>query len=296
MNLWILHADTPYRMFREERTFSDPALHIHEATLSPWDAPVVCFAFWADKRLTDEEAWRAFLAMRRDAAKKLTGSPCRIVYTVEDARILSPAPADRLSYLMSEGIRLLTPFWSGVNRFGGAYDTEEGLTADGRRLLTDAAGRGMLLDVSHASRKSFSQMADISRAAGLPLTATHSNFYAVTPHPRNLTDEEARIIVGSGGVIGLSLVPAHTGAAPDVSALFAHIDHGISLGLSAALAIGGDFDGTDTLACSFHSARDLNDILRPAVTARYGGEFAERLFYGNAQARLAAFLPHTQDK
>lgn len=35
MNLWILHADTPYRMFREERPFSDPALHIDRTTLLP---------------------------------------------------------------------------------------------------------------------------------------------------------------------------------------------------------------------------------------------------------------------
>lgn len=296
MNLWILHADTPYRMFREERPFSDPALHIDRTVLLPWDAPVVCFAFWADKRLTDEEAWQAMLLMRRDAAEKLSDAPCRTAFSLEDARILSGDPTARLSHPALAGVRILTPFWSGVNRFGGAYDTEAGLTEDGRHLLSEATRRGMLLDVSHASRASLRAIVDLSRAAGLPPLATHSNFFAVTPHPRNLTDEEACALAAAGGVIGLSLVPSHTGGMPDVSALFAHIDHGISLGLRDALAIGGDFDGTDRLACGFASARDLYDLLLPAVRERYGEDFTHRFFYGNAGDRLGAYLFHPHQK
>lgn len=296
MNLWILHADTPYRMFREGRSFSDPALHIDRTALLPYDAPVVCFAFWADKRLTDEEAWHAMLLMRRDAAEKLSGAPCQTVFSLEDARILSGDPLARLSHPALAGIRILTPFWSGINRFGGAYDTETGLTADGQRLLSEVTRRGMLLDVSHASRASLRVIIDLSRAAGLPPVATHSNFFAVTPHPRNLTDEEARALAAAGGVIGLSLVPAHTGGAPDVSALLAHIDHGISLGLRDALAVGGDFDGTDHLACGLTSAHDLLSTLLPAVQERYGADFAHRFFCGNARNRLGAYLLHPHQK
>ena len=296
MDLWILHADTPYRMYKEARRFSDPALHVDETALRSWNASVICFAFWADKRQTDEEAWQSFLEMRRQTAQKLKHTACRMIYSVEDARILSCDPASRLACLFREDIRILTPFWSGVNRFGGAYDTKMGLTPEGHRLLTAAVGRGMLLDVSHASRKSFSDISDISHTAHQPLLATHSNFYAVTPHPRNLTDEEACCIAASGGIIGLSLVPAHTGTAPDVSALFAHIDHGIALGLSEALAIGGDFDGTDTLACSFHSAHDLATVLLPAMAERYHEDFTHRFFYRNARERLDACLFHNNDK
>ena len=294
MHLWILHADTPYRMFREGRTFSDPALHIDRAALLPWAEPVICFAFWADKRQSDEVAWQSFLSMSADASEKLRDAPCKPVFSVEDARILSPEPKARLACLRHLGIRILTPFWSGCNRFGGAHDTEAGLTPDGRQLCADALALGILLDVSHASRRSFADMAVLTRTGHLPLLATHSNFCAVTPHTRNLTDEEARIISRSGGIIGLSLVPAHTGGAPDVSALFSHIDHGIALGLRDALALGGDFDGTDRLACGFHSARDLHSLLLPAVRDRYGEEFTNRFFYGNARDRLGAYLPDTQ--
>lgn len=294
MHLWILHADTPYRMFREGRAFSDPALHIDRAALLPWETPVINFAFWADKRQNDEVAWQSFLSMYADAAEKLRDAPCRPVFSVEDARILSPEPKARLTHLRRRGIRILTPFWSGCNRFGGAHDTEVGLTPNGRQLCADALALWMLLDVSHASRRSFADMAALARTGQLPLLATHSNFCAVMPHTRNLTDNEARTIARSGGIIGLSLVPAHTGGAPDVSALFSHIDHGIALGLRDALALGGDFDGTDHLACGFHSARDLHSLLLPAVTGRYGQEFAARFFYGNARDRLGAYLLHTE--
>ena len=296
MDLWILHADTPYRMYREKRSFSDPLLHISADALRPYDRTVLCFAFWADKRESDEVAWQSCLSMYEDATEKLKNTRGHVIFSVEDARILSGQTRARLARLRRRGIRILTPFWSGCNRFGGAHDTDTGLTPDGRRLCTDAMALRMLLDVSHASRKSLSDMAEIARARKLPLLATHSNFDAVTPHTRNLTDAEALTIARSGGVIGLSLVPAHTGGAPDVSALFAHIDHGIALGVRDALAIGGDFDGTDTLAASLHNAGDLAEVLLPAMTERYGKEFTQRFFYGNAYDRLGAYLFQSQDK
>lgn len=296
MDLWILHADTPYRMYREKRSFSDPALHVYADTLRLYDRAVMCFAFWADKRESDEAAWRSCLAMYEGAAEKLRYAPCHVIFSIEDARILSAQSQARLAWLRHHGIRILTPFWSGCNRFGGAHDTKTGLTTAGQQLCADAVARGMLLDVSHASRESFPDMADISRAGKLPLLATHSNFYAVTPHSRNLTDPEALTIAGSGGVIGLSLVPSHTGGLPDVSALFAHIDHGITLGIGDALAIGGDFDGTDTLAASLHDAGGLATVLLPAMQKRYGEDFTQRFFYGNAYDRLGAYLFQSQDK
>ena len=296
MDLWILHADTPYRMYREKRSFSDPALHVNADTLRPCDRTVLCFAFWADKRESDEAAWQSCLSMYEDATEKLKNAPCHVVFSIEDARILSVQTRGRLARLRRRGIRILTPFWSGRNRFGGAHDTDTGLTPDGQRLCTDAMTLGMLLDVSHASRKSLSDMAEIARGVRMPLLATHSNFFAVTPHSRNLTDAEALTIAGSSGVIGLSLVPAHTGGAPDVSALFAHIDHGIALGIGDALAVGGDFDGTDALAASLHNAGDLAKVLLPAMTARYGEDFTQRFFYGNALERLGAYLLQSKDK
>ncbi len=296
MNLWILHADTPYRMYREERSFSDPALHVSADTLRPYNRTVLCFAFWAYKRESDEAAWQSCLSMYEDATEKLKNTPCHVIFSVEDARILSVQTRGRLARLRRRGIRILTPFWSGRNRFGGAHDTEAGLTPDGRKLCADAMTLGMLLDVSHASRRSFDDMATIARTRKLPLLATHSNFFAVTPHSRNLTDAEALTIARSGGVIGLSLVPAHTGGAPDVSALFAHIDHGVALGIGDALAVGGDFDGTDTLAASLHDAGDLTKVLLPVMTARYGEDFTQRFFYGNAHKRLGTYLLQSQNK
>lgn len=291
MDLWLLHADTPYRMLYEKRNFHDPALHIHEEALRPFRQVVVCFAFFSDPALGDDAAWRRYRLMHRNATKKLQASRYRCFYAIEDARILCGVPPARLLRLRADGVRILTPLWRDESPLGGGHATQRGLTREGERILREAAQAGLLLDVSHASRAAFSDLSAIAADAQLPLLATHSNFAAVCPHTRNLTDDEARRVNESGGIIGLSFVPQHVGAPPDIPAFLAHIEHGIALGISDALAIGGDLDGTDALACSLSSAADLATTLYPVLSTRYGSHFAQALFFGNAARRLSPFLP-----
>lgn len=286
MNLWILHADTPFRMYWENRCFSDPALHINRAALTAFEGARVAMAFWADRRLDDNAAWEAFLAMKADADRKLRGvKGLSILFCLEDLRILLPDPLPRLTRLMQEQIRILTPFWQGENRLGGAHDSSAPLTPEGKALLDAALRLGFYLDVSHAGHRSFRDIAENAYAHAAPLFATHSNFAAVCPHTRNLSDEEALAIQATGGLIGLSLVPAHLGDPADEAALLRHIDHGLTLGLQDHLALGCDFDGTDPLACGFSGVRDLA-ALYPRLTKRYDPRFLSKLFFENAERVL----------
>ena len=290
MNLWILHADTPYRMYREHRYFSDPALHINNAELAAFGETRVAMAFWADHRLNDNAAWEAFLAMRADACRKLRSAKnLSFLFCVEDLRILLPDPLPRLCRLQDEQIRILTPFWQGENRLGGAYDSSAPLSQEGKELLNAALSLGFLLDVSHAGHRSFWGIAEAARSHRVPLLATHSNFSAVCPHTRNISDAEALAVKASDGLIGLSLVPAHLGNPADESALLRHIDHGLTLGLEDTLALGCDFDGTDSLACGFSGVSDLFPLYR-RLAKRYDTHFLSKLYFENAERVLGGYL------
>jgi membrane dipeptidase len=59
---------------------------------------------------------------------------------------------------------------------------------------------GMLVDLSHAGRRSFF---DALEASARPVIASHSGCSAVNDHPRNLDDEQLRALAEAGGVVGI---------------------------------------------------------------------------------------------
>ncbi len=81
---------------------------------------------------------------------------------------------------------------------GDAAQEHGGLSDLGRELLSELNRLGVMADVSHASKKTVFQVADLSTA---PIIASHSDVYALNPHPRNLTDEEMIAIKETGGVV-----------------------------------------------------------------------------------------------
>ncbi len=87
--------------------------------------------------------------------------------------------------------------------FTFGYDTKkisvhDGLTDLGRQVVLEMNRLGMLVDVSHVSDKTLSDVLEVSRA---PVFASHSSCRALADMPRNLTDEQIRAIAAGGGVV-----------------------------------------------------------------------------------------------
>ena len=128
------------------------------------------------------------------------------------------------------------------NRFGGGNYSEAGLKKDGEALLDFLSGKGVAVDLSHASDALARGILDrIDRKSlDLPVLASHSNFRAVHDHPRNLPDDLAREILRRHGVIGMNLLRLFLGP-DDPEALLRHVEHGLSLGGESAIASGADY-------------------------------------------------------
>ena len=166
-----------------------------------------------------------------------------ILYSMEGAHGLGHDDRWRETFLdfYSQGLRLLGLTWSFSNRFAGSSgDQGGGLTAEGRVLVHMARERGVVLDVSHASRQT---TLEVCRDAPAPVIASHSNVWALTPVARNLTDEEIRCIAATGGVIGLNFHAPFVGPGADVSRVADHADHLARIGGHGVVALGSDFDG-----------------------------------------------------
>ena len=152
-----------------------------------------------------------------------------------------------LAELYDDGVRVYGFVWdhnslAKSNRIReGEIDT--GLSESGRAIAEEGNRLGMIFDVSHMSDKSFYDLFEISKK---PLIASHSNFRAVCYHSRNLTDDMARRIFESDGMVGLNFYPPFINSDLEnkrVEGLFAHIDHALSLGGENHIGFGGDIDG-----------------------------------------------------
>lgn len=147
------------------------------------------------------------------------------------------------------GVRLMTLTWSRRNELGdGAYEggTHGGLTRFGVDVVREMDRLGMVVDVSHLSEATFWHVMEVSTN---PVIASHSNAKALCGHSRNLSDEQAKAIAGSGGVIGVTFVGPFLGAGrQSVQGVADHIDHFAGLIGADNVAIGSDFDGVSDSA------------------------------------------------
>jgi membrane dipeptidase len=76
-----------------------------------------------------------------------------------------------------------------------------GLTWNNSLDWADAAKEETLHGTRHGGLTAFGHVLRVSRA---PVMASHSDAYALTPHFRNLKDEQIRALAAQGGIIGIN--------------------------------------------------------------------------------------------
>jgi membrane dipeptidase len=88
---------------------------------------------------------------------------------------------------------------------------DKGLSAFGREVVAECNRLGMIIDISHASEKSFYDVLAASRA---PIIASHSSARAVCDNPRNVTDDQLRALARNGGVVQICFLGAYVKTPP----------------------------------------------------------------------------------
>ena len=288
MNLSLvdLHCDTVYELYAHHKSFEDPTLAIQllRDCSDVYQSYLQVTAIWSDQHLSDEEAFRQCLRMLKLFHRDFLRSPNRLIPAVEDARLLG-GDLDRLEILYQNGVRFLTLLWKGCSCIGGAYDTDDGLTPFGKRVVSACARLGIVADISHASIQSAYDT--LEQAVGKPVIASHSDSFSVFPHPRNLTDELFEQIRACYGLVGINLYQEHLGIGSlrgsAIDVILRHVDHFLSLGGEDNLCFGCDFDGAVTPSELRHP-QDLIAIAEEMLCRGYSQTIIEKLFWKNAEA------------
>ena len=207
------------------------------------------------------------------------------ILTVESARILEEG-LDIVDEFVSDGVKIASISWNGVNSMAGGFKSDAGLSDYGRQALAALESAGIVFDVSHLNDAGFW---DVEAAATKPYIATHSNSRAMCDTPRNLTDDQFRAIVARGGLVGLNYYQAFIRAnwmEGDADTGFdetiAHVEHWLDIeGGQDVIALGGDRDGSD-VAPWLAGCETQAEFYRLTVE-RLGQELADKLFYTNAR-------------
>lgn len=286
MRLVTLHADTPYRMYKEGLPFTSHSLHVSLRDLSVFDEVLSVFAFFSDEKLPDEVLFREFFNMKAHLDSALAS--CRLpeknrfLYALEDARLLD-GDETRLLALYEAGVRIITPLWRGHTCIGGAFDTDIGLSDFGKRALWRALSLGMIPDISHASERSAEDIFRLASDSHTPVLATHSNAYGVYGHKRNLRDHQLDSIIAGGGLVGISFAPQHLCPEGNASIthVLRHIHYYLEKGAEDALALGCDFDGIERTPTGISRMGELPRLYEQ-LEKRYSARLADKLFYENA--------------
>jgi membrane dipeptidase len=82
-----------------------------------------------------------------------------------------------------------------------AKPEHNGLSEFGKDVVREMNRLGMIVDISHVSDKTFSDVLEVSKA---PVFASHSDCRAICDAPRNMTDDMIRALAVKGGVIQIN--------------------------------------------------------------------------------------------
>ena len=297
------HCDTISRCWREYEDLAHNSGMISLERISCFGQYCQFFALWAADGFTgyplgQDSVERAYYALLRCFMKQMACNADKIVQcrtaqdverahrcgkaaaflTVEGAELLGCDPA-RLDQAAADGVVAINLTWNHANALSGSHcdQPERGLSPIGREFVSKMEDLHILIDVSHLSEAGFWDVVGMARR---PIIASHSNAKFVWNHTRNLTDEQITAIIRNRGVIGLNFYTEFVGGSRDLDMVRAHLDHILELGGASNVALGGDWDGCDTID-DLPSIDRLSCLYEHLLCHGYDETVVRDLFYNN---------------
>ena len=219
-----------------------------------------------------------FVARPGDLSRIEGGDRIGILISLEGADPIGRA--EDLEILHMLGVRSLTITWNYDNRYASSCRSRKdyGLTENGEDLVRIANDLGIILDISHAGKRTAIDVLSLSK---LPVIASHSNYSAVHKNLRNVDDEILEGIVRSGGVIGFTLITSTIGGRQSIDDLARHVVEVWKRYGSDILAIGTDYFGIERTPEGLEDASKLPRLLERLADMGMGDNDLRKMAWDN---------------
>lgn len=150
----------------------------------------------------------ASLALKADDLARIEKTGKRAIYIGMENGFPIAKNLSRVEEFYKLGVRYITLCHSYHNDICDSSSDSKpaehnGVSEFGKLVIAEMNRLGMMVDVSHASDKSFFDVLEWSQA---PVIASHSSVRAAAKHNRNMTDEMILKLADKGGVIQICLL------------------------------------------------------------------------------------------
>jgi len=231
---------------------------------------------WEDKRDSEEE------------------KPVGYILSLEGAD--SIIDFNYLEKYVENGLRAIGPAHYGPGRYApGTHSDGGGLMPKGKDLLREMYYHNLILDATHLTDKGFFEAMDVFQGT---VWASHQNCRSVVPGERQFSDEQLKILIERGAVIGGALdnwmlfpdyqqrkTEGAESLGINMEKLVDHFDHICQLaGNSDHIAFGTDLDGlfgTEQMPYDMDSIADLPKYEGILASRGYSPADIEKIFSGN---------------
>jgi len=222
------HIDTTQRMLDDDDDIAEGVEggHVDLPRMREGGLTGAFFSIWVNpRRFEGEAAWERALALIGAVEKLAEEHPdvaaiCRtadevraaaregkaaLLMGVEGAHALGTDDPElalsRIATFHERGVRYMTITWSTDNPLGHSSTGDhrsQGLTELGRQAVREMNRLGMIVDVSHVSDQTFSDIMDVTER---PVFASHSSARSLSDHPRNMSDAMIRRVGEAEGAV-----------------------------------------------------------------------------------------------
>jgi len=222
------HMDTPSQLLRlRDPGIDNPYAQVDFPKLRRGGVDGAFFALYTPAQMAPDSATRyalEMLAATFDAVQAHSGevapafSPEDAAENRKNGRISifigmeNGSPIQESLSLLNQfyrmGVRYVTLTHNGDNALADSAAEGKrwnGLSPFGKQAVSQMNRLGMMIDLSHASDKTFWDCLSVSRA---PIVATHSCCRALCSHRRNLTDEMLQALGEHDGYVGINFCPS----------------------------------------------------------------------------------------
>ena len=197
-----------------------------------------------------------------------------------------------LEQFKRRGIVYMTLCHNGDNDIcDSARGNEEhgGLSNFGREVVEQMNKLGILVDMSHASEKSFYDALELSK---VPIVCSHSSARALCDHPRNLTDDQMRALAKADGVAQTTVYSGFLRSDGEATIIDAveHLCHAAKIMGVEHVGLGTDFDG-DGGVPGLADASEIINFTRHLLRRQFSEQDIRLIMGGNFLRMLKKQTP-----